>query len=165
MPLSRIYASILTILAITPLLAFATATLGNQSTIDTEKNTGLRSAKGPTQERSSVSDLVLRGPFTPSMTPESTQRDANVCRAWDYKATSLKEDLLSMRKLSASDWGRYCYQYACSMNGDAELEGLKYRIEINAGGWIALAAPDGTIKYWATSKKLPRFLAGCDCCE
>ncbi len=165
MPESRDCISVLTISALIPLAALAAATSDNRSEVDPQRHTVLRSVDDLPRERLLISSLVLQGPLKLSMTPESAQRDANVCQAWNYKETPVKQDLLSMRMVSAADWGRYCYQYACSMNGEAEVKGMKYRVEVNAGGWISLTDFDGTTRYWASSKRLPGFIAACDCCE
>lgn len=158
MPVSRRHISILTGAAVTTLVAWATIVFG-------QENGKFGSGHDSAQDKLHASGLILRGPLALSMTAESAQRDADVCRAWSYKELPLKQHVLSMQQVSAADWGRHCYQYACSVKGEAEVEGVKYRIEVNAGGWVSLVAPDGATRYWASSKKLPGFLAACDCCE
>jgi hypothetical protein len=113
----------------------------------------------------SLAGLVLRRNLVSSMDPETAQRDADECRSWKYDSSSLKEHLLSMKQISKSDWGRRCYQYACSAVGEAELKGRVYRVEVNAGGWIALDVPGEASIFLASPKQMPGFLAACDCCE
>ena len=113
---------------------------------------------------SPATDLVLRKGLMHSMASETAERDADVCRSWKYDSASLKAHLSSMQQVPVGDWGRYCYQYACSAHGEAELNGQVVRVEVNAGGWIALVGPDAVPTYWASPQRQPGFLASCDCC-
>jgi hypothetical protein len=122
-------------------------------------NGGLKSST-PARAR-----LVPRKALVVAITPGLAQRDAEDCRSWKYESSSLTEDFSSMKEITKSDWGRSCYQYACSAKGDAELDGRVYHVEVNAGGWIALEGPDGVTTFRASAKQSPGFLAACDCCE
>lgn len=112
-----------------------------------------------------VADFVLLNRLTPSMEATTAQRDASVCRGWKYDGSLLSGHLMSMQQVSAEDWGRRCYHYACSAKGVAVLAGSTYRVDVNAGGWMSLTSPDGATEYRALSHQTPEFLAACNCCE
>jgi hypothetical protein len=91
-------------------------------------------------------------------------RDQKVCSEWDYAPERFAADLGSMRRVDAQEWYRACYQYACSYQGEVELQGRTSRAEVSAGGWISLTH-GGQTQYFVSDHKRPGFLAGCNCCE
>lgn len=114
---------------------------------------------------SPVANLVLRGDLVVTVDAGLAERDADQCRSWKYDHSSQKKDLLAMKRVSTMQWGRRCYQYACSAVGEAEMEGRLYRVEVNAGGWISLDTPGEESTIWAAETQIPGFLAACNCCE
>lgn len=104
--------------------------------------------------------------FVIRLDAETAERDRDVCAGWKYEVARLSEDMALMREVDVGEWGRSCYQYACSAVGKSRVEGHPYSIEVNAGGWMALKSEDTSqVRYLITEKQVAGFLATCDCCD
>lgn len=124
------------------------------------------SPKNSTQARADREGAVVASTFKVEMRPALAQRDAQVCRGWSYEEKNLQQDLDSMRETDVTEWGRACYQFACSSIGVHEFEKDRYRVEVNAGGWIVLKDEALTrIRYFISDQRRPGFIATCNCCE
>jgi hypothetical protein len=98
--------------------------------------------------------------------PSLIARDKKECDAWQYSETQFSSDFKEMKEITQEEWGRRCYQYACSYSGGTELDGRTYAVDINAGGWLRVSDPSTkVVQYFASSSKSSSFLAACDCCE
>lgn len=112
------------------------------------------------------SRLEIIAPLEKQLSPELAERDADVCGLWTYRTENLASDLMAMRKSDVGEWGRSCYQYACSSVGRVRLDGELYRVEVNAGGWILLRGGEGSnVQYFISDNLRPGYMATCDCCE
>jgi len=109
--------------------------------------------------------ISIVAPFRLEITPSLAQRDKGECAAWKYNEANLPIDLDKMREADVGEWGRTCYQYACSLKGNAVINGHAYSVEINAGGWIFLSEHAHDPGRFFISESLRQgFLATCNCC-
>jgi hypothetical protein len=101
-----------------------------------------------------------------TLKPALAQRDAEQCRTWSYDEGSLSSDLKAMRAADVGEWGRACYQFACSAIGAVHFDGQPYEVEVNAGGWAFLRDKNHKVRrILITDTQRSGFLATCNCCE
>lgn len=100
------------------------------------------------------------------MDPALAERDHAVCLNWNYDKQFLSSDLAAMRPATIEEWGRKCYQYACSTVLPVVENGVEQLFEVNAGGWIMIRSKENRdVKIYISERKQERFLAACNCCE
>lgn len=110
--------------------------------------------------------IRIRSKFERTEDAALIDRDRGECKTWDYDPSTVSADAAEMEMISQEEWGRKCYQYACSYKGELEIDGKSYASEVNAGGWIRIISnnPSST-HYLASTKSSDAFLAWCNCCE
>jgi hypothetical protein len=112
-------------------------------------------------DRTTTGQLVKRLQIDPAL----AGRDKAECSNWSYDERFLKADMAAMRPATIEEWGRKCYQYACSVILTEKKDGKERIFEVNAGGWITIKTADLGTNIYISEEKRQRFLATCNCCE
>jgi hypothetical protein len=112
-------------------------------------------------DRATPGQLVKRLQIDPAL----AERDKAECSNWSYDERFLKADIAAMRPATIQEWGRQCYQYACSVLLTEKENGKERVFEVNAGGWITINTADMKTNIYISEEKQQRFLAACNCCE